>query len=155
MSIWIKPNSRRDLNSAKLHYCSKFGNCKFNCWWVIAWTSPKWGKFWLWSSIWPWRSRSIALQNNEDLNQCTLHLWSKFSDPSLNGWIIETLTKVFCIFGPNLVILAWTGDELSRGQTWWRTDGRTDRRTDAGNDNIRRPKLASGKNDPWTVNSIK
>ena len=35
---------------------------------------------------------------------------------------IGTLTKVFCIFGPNLVILAWTGDELSRGQTWWRTD---------------------------------
>ena len=45
------------------------------------------------------------------------------------GWLppktIGTLTKVFCIFGPNLVILAWTGDELSRGQTWWRTDGRT------------------------------
>ena len=35
---------------------------------------------------------------------------------------IRTLTKVFYIFGPNLVILAWTGDELSRGQTWWRTD---------------------------------
>ena len=44
---------------------------------------------------------------------------------------IGTLTKVFCIFSPNLVILAWTGDELSRGQTWWRPDGRTDvRRTD-------------------------
>ena len=60
------------------------------------------------------------------------------------GWLapktIGTLTKVFCIFGPNLVILAWTGDELSRGQTWWRTDGRTDR----GNDNTQRPKLASG-----------
>ena len=32
-----------------------------------------------------------------------------------------TLTKVFCIFGTNLVILAWTGNELSRRQTWWRT----------------------------------
>ena len=31
---------------------------------------------------------------------------------------IGTLTKVFCIFGPNLVNLASTGDELSRGQTW-------------------------------------
>ena len=41
---------------------------------------------------------------------------------------IGTLTEVFCIFGPNLVILAWMGDELSRGQTWWRTDGQTDRR---------------------------
>ena len=46
------------------------------------------------------------------------------------GWLppktIGTLSKVFCIFGPNLVILTWTGDELSRGQTWWRTDGRMD-----------------------------
>ena len=38
---------------------------------------------------------------------------------------IGILTKVFYTYGPNLVILAWTGDELSRGQTWWRTDGRT------------------------------
>ena len=50
---------------------------------------------------------------------------------------IGILTKVFYTYGPNLVILAWTGDELSRGQTWWRTD--------AGNDNTRRPILASGK----------
>ena len=57
------------------------------------------------------------------------------------GWLplktIGTLSKVFCIFGINLVILAWTSVELSRGQTWWRTD--------RGNDNTRRPKLASGK----------
>ena len=59
---------------------------------------------------------------------------------------IGILTKVFYTYAPNLVILAWTGDELSRGQTWWRTDGRTDWRTDAGNDNTRRPILASGKN---------
>ena len=38
------------------------------------------------------------------------------------------LTKVLYTYGPNFVILAWTGDELSRGQTWWRTDWRTDRR---------------------------
>ena len=57
---------------------------------------------------------------------------------------IGILTKVFYTYGPNLVILAWTGDELSRGQTWWRTDGLTDGRTDAGNDNTRRPILASG-----------
>ena len=86
----------------------------------------KWGKFWLWSEIWPWRSRSIIPQNNTDLNLGLLHLWSKF------------------------VILAWKGDDLSRGQTWWRTDwrmdGQTDRRTDAGSDNTWRPKLASGKN---------
>ena len=60
---------------------------------------------------------------------------------------IGTLTKVFYIYGPNLVILAERGDELWRGQARdWRTDGHTHRRTDAGNDNTRRPKLASGKN---------
>ena len=27
--------------------------------------------------------------------------------------LIGILTQVFCTFGPNLVVLAWTGDELS------------------------------------------
>ena len=49
---------------------------------------------------------------------------------------IGILTKVFYTYGPNLVILAWTGDELSRGQasdyrTHGRTDGRTHRQTQA------------------------
>ena len=49
---------------------------------------------------------------------------------------IGTLTKVFYICGSNLVILAWTGLELSRGQASdWHTDGQTD----AGNDNTRWP----------------
>ena len=49
---------------------------------------------------------------------------------------IGTLTKVFYIYGLNLVILAWTGFELSRGQASdWHTDGQTD----AGNDNTRWP----------------
>ena len=39
---------------------------------------------------------------------------------------IGALTKVFCIFGPNLAILAWTGPELSRGQAIdWHTDRQT------------------------------
>ena len=39
---------------------------------------------------------------------------------------IRILTKVFYIYGPNLVILAERGDELSRGQARdWRTDGHT------------------------------
>ena len=60
---------------------------------------------------------------------------------------IGTLTKLFYTFGPNLVILAWTGPELSRGQASdWHTDWHTHRHTDAGNDNTRRPNLASGKN---------
>ena len=33
------------------------------------------------------------------------------------------LTKVFCICGRNLAVLAWTGPELSRGQASdWHTD---------------------------------
>ena len=59
-------------------------------------------------------------KNNRDLNQGLLHLWSTFGDPSLKGWWVIART--------NLV-----------------TDGRTDGRTDAGNDNTRRPILASGK----------
>ena len=43
---------------------------------------------------------------------------------------IGTLTKVFCIFGPSLAILAWTGPKLSRGQASdWHTDWRTHTRT--------------------------
>ena len=66
--------------------------------------------------------------------------------------VTTQLTKVFYTYGPNFVILAWTGDELLCGQasayrTHRRTDGRTDGHTDAGNDNTRRPKLASGKNE--------
>ena len=44
------------------------------------------------------------------------------------------------------------GDELSRGQARdWRTDGRMDTQTDAGNDNTRRPKLASGKKHAFII----
>ena len=35
---------------------------------------------------------------------------------SINPKTIGILTKVLSTFGPNLVALAWTGDELSRGQ---------------------------------------
>ena len=45
---------------------------------------------------------------------------------------IGILTKVFYIYGPNLVILADTGHELSRRQARdWRTDGHTHRQTQA------------------------
>ena len=74
-------------------------------------------------------------------------------DPEGQGQLplktIGTLTKVFCIFGTNFAILAWTGPKLSRGQASdWHTDWHThmDTHTDAGDDNTRRPKLASGKN---------
>ena len=45
---------------------------------------------------------------------------------------IGILTKVFYTYGPNLVILAWTDDELSRGQAGgWRTRTDTHRQTQA------------------------
>ena len=105
-----------------MHFWPKFGNTDFNLWWLIARTSSKWGKFWLLSSIWFWSSRSIIPKNNRDLNQGLLHLWSKFGDSSLNGWWVTARTS------------------------WWLTDRHTHTHTHthAGNDNTRRPKLASG-----------
>ena len=62
------------------------------------------------------------------------------------------LTKLFCIFFlPNVVVLAWAVDDLSRGQPrGWRTQ--TDRHAYASNDNTRRPKLSSGKKWSKTTN---
>ena len=62
---------------------------------------------------------------------------------------IGILTKVFYTYGPNMVILAWTGDEFSQGTSSWFPHTQTD----AGNDNTRRPKLASGKNLQKLFNS--
>ena len=60
-------------------------------------------------------------QNNRDLNQGVFQIWSKFGDPSLKG------------------------HELLCGQAHdWPMEGWTDKPTNAGNNNIRRPKLASG-----------
>ena len=57
-----------------MHFWPQFGNTDFNLWWFIARTSSKWGKFWLFSLIWPWSSRSIIPKNNRDLNRGLLHL---------------------------------------------------------------------------------
>ena len=38
-------------------------------------------------------SRSINPQNNRDLNQGILHLWSKFGGRSLNGWWVIARTS--------------------------------------------------------------
>ena len=112
-----------------------------------------------------------------------LHLWPKFGDPSLTGnelscreaqngvtfdfevkfdlegqcqpppKTIGILTKVFYTSRLNLVILAWTGDELSRGQasdyrTHGRTDGRTHRQTQATT-------IPEGQNWPRLTNRLK
>ena len=58
-------------------------------------------------------------------------------------WKVKPNQPMFCLFGPNLVILAGTRDELSHRQAHdWRTDGHTQTMT------IKRSKLASGKNEP-------
>ena len=61
-------------------------------------------------------------QNNRNLNQGLLHLYTKFGYSSLTGWWVIVRTNK------------------------WLIHTRTNRHTDAGNDNTRRPKLASGKN---------
>ena len=59
---------------------------------------------------------------------------------------IGILTKVFYNYGPNLVILAWTGDELSRGQA---SDYRTHERTDGGTHRQTQPTtIPEGQNWP-------
>ena len=49
----------------------------------------------LWCSS--WRSRSTAPQNSTDLNQGVLLLWTKFGDPSLNGWRVIVRTSKWLI----------------------------------------------------------
>ena len=120
MSSLINPQNNWDLNQGILHLWSKFGGPSLNGWWVIAWTSSKWGKFWL-------------FEDKFDLE-------GKGQSPLKT---IGNLNKVFYTCVSNLVILAWTGLELSCGQA---SDWHTDWHTDAGNDNTQEPKLASGKN---------
>ena len=86
----IVPQNIKYLNQNMLHLWSKFGDPSLNGWWIMMRKISKWGKFWCLSWIWPWRSRSITPQNNIDLNQGLLHLWSKFGDPSLNALRVIT-----------------------------------------------------------------
>ena len=118
----------RELDRCILNLWSKSGDPSLNWWWAMVRISSK---FWLWLNIWPWRSRSITAQRNRDLNQVALHLWYKFGDPSLNGpWVIARINM-------------WLTNRLTHTRTHTHTN------TDAGNDNTRRPNLASVKNH-WT-----
>ena len=72
---------------------------------------------------------------------------------------MNILTKVVYTSDLTLVILAWTGDELSCGQACdWCTHRRMDRQTDPGNENTLRPKLALVKDKTFAwqqkVNSL-
>ena len=57
----------------------------------MVWTSSKWGQFWV--------EVKFDLEGQGQLPPKTIGI----------------LTKVFCFSGPNMVILAWTGEELSCG----------------------------------------
>ena len=104
-----------------MHFWSKFGDSNLNKWKVMVRTSSKWGK------IRPWWSGSITPKTYRHLNQGVLRLSSKFGDSSVNGW---------------WVIVSYRADKLVID-----THTHTNRHTDAGDDNTRRPKLASGKNE--------
>ena len=117
LSSSIKPQNNRDLNQSILHPCPKFGD--------LAWTGDE-------------LSRRQA-QNGVNV----IYFEVKFDlegQGQSHPKTIGILTKVFYTYGPNLVIQAWKGLELSHGQS---IDWHTDELADAGN-NTRRPKLASG-----------
>ena len=90
----------RDLNNAKMHFLSDFGNRDWDLRWLMAWTNSQ-----------------AQIGVNFDLKV-------KFDLEGQGQSTLKTkaiLTKVFYTYGSNLVNLAWTGNELLRGQTRWRT----------------------------------
>ena len=63
---------------------------------------------------------------------------------------IGTLTKLFCTFCPNLVVLAWTRGDLWRGQAQgWRTHTQTDTHTDR---QTQATTIPEGQNWPRVIN---
>ena len=106
MSSSINPQNNRDLNQG---ICTSSPNLV-----VLAWTGDE-----------------LSLGQAQNGVNCDFEV--KF-DLEVQGQLPPTtigiLTKVFYIYGPNLVILAETGDELSRGQARdWHTDGHTHTQT--------------------------
>ena len=68
-------------------------------WWLYISNSGEARKFDISSQIWHWILRSTSPP-----------------PPKKQKKTVGNLTKVFCISGPTLVILAWNGDELWSGQ---------------------------------------
>ena len=100
----IKPKITRDLNCAKVHFCFKFGNLTLDRWWMMAWTSSKYGNFFTFKL-----NLTLKLKVNYPLKT------------------IGILTKVLCSSGQNMAILVWTSDKLSHGQaSGYHTHRRTD-----------------------------
>ena len=120
------PKSIGTLTVLRCIFGSKFGNPDYDLWWLMARTN----------------SQAQTGVNFDFEVKFDLEGQSQ-STPKTIGILI----KVFYTYGPNLVILAWMGIELSHSQTCMVTDhGRTDRRTDAGND---KRVIPQGQNWPW------
>ena len=96
----------RAINSAKKHFCSKFGYPNIDTWWVFAWTN------------------STVKFDLGDQGQSTpklkgiftkVHLQPEFGDSNLNLW------RVF----------VRTNSGFTQGRTIAQTHGHTDRQTEA------------------------
>ena len=95
-----------------------------NPWRVIAQTSSNLRKLFSLSPKWPWRSRSIDPNFNRILKGPKIHILCENGDSRSNPWRVIVRTS----------------------SSYRRTDGRTDRQTDAGNDNTPSAILPRGKN---------
>ena len=129
MKLQIKINQSQkqwDLNSAKIHFWSKFGKPHFIWYWLIA------------------RTNSQAKNGVNFDFQVQFDLEDHRQSPHKTTGI---LIKVFYISDPNLVILAWTVDELSHGQAHnWRTDTHTHTHAGLGQNWPRVKRSASNSN---------
>ena len=97
-----KKKKDTDLNQVILHLWSKFGDPSLKGWWIMVRTSSKWGNCFTFKLNLTLKVMIDFPQNNRNLHQGTLHLWSKFGDPSLNGsrviartskWLINIHTR--------------------------------------------------------------
>ena len=61
---------------------------------------------------------SIAPENNRALNQGLLHLWSKFGDPSLNGWWIIARTSSWLTDTRTHTHIHTQATTIPEGQNW-------------------------------------
>ena len=57
-------------------------------------------------------------QNNRDLNQGLIHLWSKFGDPSLNGWWVIARTSKWLPHGRTDGHWQTQATTIPEGQNW-------------------------------------
>ena len=91
--MFVKPKINMGINCTKMYFWSKFG----------------------YSSLNRWQELSCRQAQNGIKFEFQVKI-----DPEDQGWStpksIGILTVLRCIFGPNLVTLAWTDDKLSPGQ---------------------------------------